>query len=230
MHGDNVVFTYTVGTAGVMEMPGKEGDLLTRTFNIVAGGAGASVVLADGTEGSTATVENGVGMVANDALNPDSRVLVSVVGAPEGATIVANGSRLSLKLSSLTQGAKFKVVYGQGAASNVASLGETLKKSAAAIDLAQFKTGGPARWTETVKTQGVLGSDDQPYTLDTITIPFDNPYKSWMRIGGFDFFKDGKPRRSAPGAATSGSSAASTTSWRISPGSVSRPGCSSRWG
>jgi glucose/arabinose dehydrogenase len=43
-----------------------------------------------------------------------------------------------------------------------------------------------------VKTQGALGADDQPYTLDTITIPFENPYKSWMRIGGMDLFKDGK--------------------------------------
>jgi hypothetical protein len=192
LHGDNVILTYTVGTAGVMEMPAKEGDLLTRTLNIVAGGAGASVVLADGVEGSTATVENGVGVVANDSLNPDSRVVVAVVGAPEGANIVANGARLSLKLTSLAQGSKIKIAYARGTAAEIAAATEAVKKSAAPIDLAQFKTGGPAHWTETVKTTGVLGSDDQPYTLDTITVPFENPYKAWMRIGGMDFFKDGK--------------------------------------
>jgi len=31
-----------------------------------------------------------------------------------------------------------------------------------------------------------------PYAIDRLTIPYDNPYHSWMRIGGFDFFSDGK--------------------------------------
>jgi hypothetical protein len=192
LHGDNVILTYTVGTAGVMEMPAREGDLLTRTLNIVAGGAGASVVLADGTEGSSAVVADGVGVASNDSLNHDSRVVVAVIGAPQGASIVANGPRLSLKLPSLTQGTKIKIAYAKANANDMAAASESVKKAGAPIDLAQFKTGGPAHWTETVKTQGALGADDQPYTLDTITIPFENPYKSWMRIGGMDLFKDGK--------------------------------------
>ena len=32
--------------------------------------------------------------------------------------------------------------------------------------------------------------DNSPYVVDTIPVPFDNPYKSWMRTGGFDFFKE----------------------------------------
>jgi hypothetical protein len=192
LHGDNVILTYTVGTAGVMEMPGREGDLITRTLNIAAGGPGASVVLADGIEGATATGENGIGIIPNDATNPDSRVFVAVIGAPQDASLIANGGRLSLKLPNLTQGTKIKIAYARGAANDVAAITDTLKKASAPIDLAQFKSGGPAHWTETITTKGTLGSDDQPYTLDTLTIPFDNPYKAWMRLGGMDFFKDGK--------------------------------------
>lgn len=175
LHGDRVVFTYTVGTAGVMEMPGLEGDAVTRTFNITADGVGASVVLADGAK--SAVVENGAGVV-------DGKVHVAVIGLPEGAELKANGVRLFLKLPKLAQGMKFKIAYAASA--------DAAKNAAPAEDLAQFKSGGPAHWAETVKTQGVLGADDAAYTVDTLALPFENPYKAWIRPGGLDFFADGK--------------------------------------
>lgn len=196
LHGDQVVLTYTVGTAGVMELPGLEKvdgtDLVTRTFNIVSGGAGASVVLADGLESTPAAVSEGVGVFANDAQKPDARGFLTVLGAPEGAELKPLGSRLYLKLPALAPGQKFKVVYARGIAADAATLGTLAKKAAAPEDLAKFKTGGPAHWAQTVTTQGTLGADDQPYTVDTLTLPFDNPYKAWIRPAGLDFFKDGK--------------------------------------
>jgi hypothetical protein len=196
LHGDQVVFTYTVGTAGVMEMPQlekvNENDVLARHFHIAAGGAGASVVLADGPEGSVARVEQGVGVCAHSAVDPDSRVVVAGIGLPEGAQIIANGSRLSLKLPQLGQGMRFKVAYARGASVEVPRLIESAKKAAPAADLMALKSGGPSHWPEVVKNQGQLGQNDGPYTVDTLTVPFDNPYKAWMRLGSFDFFKDGK--------------------------------------
>jgi hypothetical protein len=196
LHGDHVVLTYTVGIAGVMEMPGLEKvgetDLVTRTFNIVAGGAGASVVLADGLESTPATLGDGVGVAANDSANPNSRVVVAVVGAPEGAELKTLGARLFLKLPKLAQGMKFKVAYARGESAAMATLADSVKKAAAPEDTAKYKTGGPAHWPETVKTQGTLGADDAPYTVDTLTLPVENPYKAWIRPGGLDFFKDGK--------------------------------------
>jgi hypothetical protein len=206
LNGDKIVLTYTVGTAGVMEMPAleKSGDIdvLTRTFNIVAGGTGASVVLADAPAGTTATTGNGVAVVSNSAVDADSRTVITVLGAPEGSVLgvsartgtspEASGPRITLKLPQLAQGTKFKVVYARGASADVAKLTEAAGKAEPAGDLAKLKTGGPAHWPETVTTAGTLGTDAEAYTVDTITVPFDNPYKSWMRIGGFDFFKDGK--------------------------------------
>jgi hypothetical protein len=196
LNGDNVVLTYTVGTAGVMEMAGLEKsgdvDVVTRTLNIVSSGAGASVVLADGPEGSTATTENGVGVAPNSAVDADSRVVVSVIGAPAGSQIQSNGARLSFKLPQLIQGAKFKVVYARGSSADVTKLTEAVKKVSAIEDLTKLKAGGPSHWPEVVTTKGVIGNSDQPYAVDTLTVPFDNPYKAWMRIGAMDFFKDGK--------------------------------------
>ncbi len=59
-------------------------------------------------------------------------------------------------------------------------------------DLPSLCRGGPARWKETVTTKGVRGKDVGPYTVDVLTEPEPNPWKSWMRFGGLDFFPDGR--------------------------------------
>ncbi len=68
----------------------------------------------------------------------------------------------------------------------------TESKSANTPDLPALANGGPLLWPETIETKGTLGKDDAPYTVDTLTIPEKNPWNSWMRLGGFDFFADGK--------------------------------------
>ena len=52
--------------------------------------------------------------------------------------------------------------------------------------------GGPLRWAQTITTQGALGTGDGPYVVDALNPPDDNPWKSWIRFGGIDFFADGK--------------------------------------
>ncbi len=61
-----------------------------------------------------------------------------------------------------------------------------------AANFAELCKPGPANWPDKLETKGTLGEGDGPYVLDTITVPEENPYKSWMRFGGFDFFSDGR--------------------------------------
>jgi hypothetical protein len=58
-------------------------------------------------------------------------------------------------------------------------------------DLAIHTKGGPARWTENVKTAGQVSTEKNAYVIDRLTVPYNNPYKVKMRIGGVDFFRDG---------------------------------------
>jgi azurin len=50
--------------------------------------------------------------------------------------------------------------------------------------------GGPARWTRELETQGTVG-DRKPFVVDTIRVPFDNPYGTLFFLSGLDFFEDG---------------------------------------
>jgi cytochrome c5 len=84
-------------------------------------------------------------------------------------------------------------------------------------DLETYLNGGDETWNEWVVTQGVpdVGRprydpihygeqnpaapeylvtipDNYPYVVDRITLPFDNPWGSWIRPTGFDFFEDGR--------------------------------------
>jgi hypothetical protein len=65
------------------------------------------------------------------------------------------------------------------------------KAAPSPADLAPLTKGGPGRNTA-VTTAGVLGKETGAFQLDTITVPYDNPSKSYMRLTGVDFFSDGK--------------------------------------
>ena len=196
--GDNVVFAYTVGDALVLEQAAleKAGDatLFTRTFNVMKAGAGASVKVADAPDGAEIKLEGGRATIAkDDAKNPDGITVAAVSGAPMGAQLASKDGTVSFKLPQLTAGAAFKIVYARGKAADAEKLAAAVNGAAKPADLKQFTKGGPPRWKETIATKGTLSTDNKSaYVLDTVTVPFDNPYGSWMRFGGLDFFKDGR--------------------------------------
>ncbi|WDQ14931.1 DUF6797 domain-containing protein [Rhodopirellula sp. P2] len=51
-------------------------------------------------------------------------------------------------------------------------------------------TGGPAQWPQTTRTQIVPGSGE-PFAIDTIELPHDNPWKALLFCTGHDFLPDG---------------------------------------
>ncbi len=67
-----------------------------------------------------------------------------------------------------------------------------VKSYTASLDLAPLTKGGPARWSQEVTTAIVPGAETGPFASDTLVLPEDNPWKAWLRPGGFDFTPDGK--------------------------------------
>ena len=60
--------------------------------------------------------------------------------------------------------------------------------------LQNFLKGGPAAFTEELAVPGSLGkpiSPDSPYIVDTLGVPFDNPYKTVMQLTSIAFNPDG---------------------------------------
>ncbi len=61
---------------------------------------------------------------------------------------------------------------------------------AATHPLAGLTKGGPAQWPQTVETRGQLGTT-APFAVDTIELPFANPWKSLFFVGDHDFLPNG---------------------------------------
>jgi putative heme-binding domain-containing protein len=70
--------------------------------------------------------------------------------------------------------------------------GRLVREIAPASDhpAAALTQGGPPQWPQPIVTAGTLGTG-RPYAVDTITPPFDNPWKSLLFFGGLGFFSNG---------------------------------------
>jgi hypothetical protein len=217
--GDRVVFSYTVGSTDVLETPAEEGEaVFTRTFQVGPSPKGLTLLVAevDGGSGGVgpdveaigklktgkvadndAVIESGGSVVAATLVTPARDANWEVVKSGDWEVVSSpSTSRIQLTVSPHTTPLVFKVITWGGSKQELAKFGKVLL--GCDNDLRSLTRGGPAQWPETVTTRGKLGtpSTTDPnaaaYVVDTIAPPFQNPWNSWIRFGGFDFFPDGK--------------------------------------
>ena len=186
--GGKVVLSYTVGATPVLELPGSDnrgGTVFTRTFAMGKSTAPGALFVAEAA-GATAAIDG-----LNATLTTgDKAIKVAITGAPAGAALqwIAESSRLALKLPALTQPANFEIALWSGSAAQAPA---QIGAKDALPNLVALTKGGPAQWGAPIETTGKLGTSDEPYVIDEIPLPDDNPFKSWLRPGGHDFFPDG---------------------------------------
>ncbi|MFT4547446.1 MAG: hypothetical protein ACI8XO_004006 [Verrucomicrobiales bacterium] len=175
LHGDRAVLHYTVGDAEIHEMPGceiapsmHETPIFTRTLNI-------------GKSSKDLTLR----------VSPQSSVVIHT----GGGELVATGGFHFLKIPAAETPVKAKLfitsVLGSG---HEKKIEEYVATSGKAIDLQSLMDGGKKRWPGVILTEGKMGEENEAFAVDEIELPGDDrsPWQSWMRLGGFDFFADGK--------------------------------------
>lgn len=59
-------------------------------------------------------------------------------------------------------------------------------------NLLDFTRGGPALYPETLTSPIIPGNDNDPYAVDVMVLPQENPWKSRMRPTGIDFMDNGE--------------------------------------
>ena len=172
--GRRVVIAYTVGDTQVYESPGSEGagnnQAFSRTLNV--GPVGRDLCL---------------------RLAP-TNVPVALVGESR-ARLEAQAGFHCLRIPAGTAPLRVKVLLGHAATN--AEPARVLALAALSDDpedLASLRQGGKAAWNRDLITHGALGATGAAYEVDTIAYPEgeENPWHSWMRLGGFDFFADGR--------------------------------------
>jgi sugar phosphate isomerase/epimerase len=133
--------------------------------------------------------EQSIGGVAVVAVQSDGAVLAV---AATGEASIAIGDDLRLRMPPGASERRGKLFLWSGSEADLPKFASAVKVSDSTEDLATLGKPGPAQWTAEIITQGKVSTDRElPYVVDTLTLPFDNPYKALMFVGGHDFFANG---------------------------------------
>jgi len=206
-----IAFVYTVGDCQVIDSPGsnlEDERFIARFIEIGASTQSATLLVCE-KAGAKASV--GPDNVAT--LEMDGEVTRCFFGGgptQEGTKWVvdqrAGRGRIMLEIPPRSRPATFGISIFQGKPAEVdpavaesvkgwkelqSTLQKPLPDQAYGPFARHLKAGAPPLWPDVITTTGRLAAPrdmNDPYVVDTITLPDDNPWKSWMRPGGFDFF------------------------------------------
>jgi hypothetical protein len=205
-HGKQVVLTYSVGSVDILELPGSvllDGKpAISRTLQVGATATPLEICLCDA-RGEVRTWKaktaidgrplNGAGLFVK---RPTDTLAITTSSLPSGAALRQERSQVVLALPKLNAPLTFRVVIRQRKQDGI-DAGEVVdfvKDAGDLEDLPALCKGGPSLWNPPITTGGRLApaSSKKPYVIDTLTLPDDNPWHSWMRPTGLDFLPDGR--------------------------------------
>lgn len=172
--GNQVVISYTVGDASVLEQPGYTTDetspqepIYTRTLNI---------------EPSPHE------LVARVAPRSDETMVALAVDAAAGraAELTMEDDYHLLRVAAGQTPIALTVYIGSGDQ-------ETLAAHAAKgspTNLEKLIDGGPPQWPDQLQTEPTIGDNATPLAADVLTRPVDNPWHCQLRLTGLDFLDE----------------------------------------
>ena len=188
LHGNVVFLQYAIDGEKIVERPALRRSngvkAIVRTLLIqsrktdwqmqVAHGEGRAMLKSvDGQ--SVATFANGL--------------TAGFVGAPEGAKFVAtDGGQLRLHIPA-GEPVEFHLALAKVSDAKLSSFASLLVEAGKPENsLDAIEPTWPRRWPESVKTKPRRLGKPGAFVTESITAPDKNPYRSLMRLGGFDFF------------------------------------------
>ena len=192
LNGDKVVLSYLVNGAGVLEHPSAEfgngQTVITRTFAMEATKNENVLFLFDAPKAAAKVEGNKITLTT---ANGAGTLIATLSGNAKGKFEATPEGRIQLRLPA-GKATNFKVAIWSGATANAGAAQAAMQAVGNLADVKALTKAGPARWTTPVTTEGKVSKSTDPYVVDTISIPEDNPWKSWIRCSGFDFFSDGR--------------------------------------
>ncbi len=168
--GNRVVLSYSVGSTDILESPWyvETGDASAFVRSLEIGPSSETMRLWAAGKGMQVTV---IGGAAID---------VETNGEGFPIVVVAPHDRL-LRMKLLIT----KSDVGADALQDVRAVAGDVE------DLSQLIDQDSGRWPDVLETEGETTESGGPYAIDTLTLPFENPYKALLFTSGHDFFSDG---------------------------------------
>ena len=193
LNGKRVVLDTRVGGTLVQESPWFEsaGDVavLTRTFEVAPGASALTQrIFSDPKAKSEFSTKAGVAVAVLD--QGEKLLAVAVAGNSKPFLGASNGD-ISITFPPRTETMRAKLFLWSGAREKLADFEKAAAASSAGENLAELSKPGPGRWLPAITNAGRIGFPADGFAVDTITVPYANPWKALMFCSGVDFFSDG---------------------------------------
>jgi hypothetical protein len=197
LDGQRVVLSYSVFGTDVLEsfdLESGDGEhAFARTIEL--GPAKDALTLTAGQKQIESPKTSGggsrLGLEGADGRCIEAALVSASASAGLTSTATSRGSLINVRIAPHERIVRFKLLMWNGRADARAKFDAIVAATQPPQDVASHTHGGPARWEPPVITRGQLGAEKGPYVVDTITPPDDNPWKSYLRFSGVDFFKNG---------------------------------------
>ncbi len=196
-HGDQVALAYTVAGANVLELPDyqHQSGVAAFTRTVQAGPAAEPLYMLvcelPGSQVEHHVLKSAAGEMRSVALrNGGTTITAWGKDLPAGSELDAENGLLYLRLPALKEPARFRVCISSDVAGDPKAAARW--RDDPVEELQRLRKGGPSLWPEALVTKGRLGPGSGAYLVDTLTIPEENRWHSWMRLVALDFFSDGR--------------------------------------
>ena len=190
-HGNRVVLSYTIGETEVLETPwsGRADGRLFLTRTLEFGKAAESLTgLIAAKRRTTAVLQEIDGLTV--AHLPDGDETLWIVALGQGAGLAVDNDRVLLTVKPGTAKRLAKVIIIQAPLGQGMSVVKLAKAKAAIESPSLLAKGGPGLW-QPLTTRGIVGKPHDAFAIDTIRLPFDNPWNALLFTAGHDFLPDG---------------------------------------
>ncbi len=178
LDGNTTVLSYTVGKASVLETHAFTNGVFVRELKVSSSRRPLTALICEAKGG--AVVNGGAARIPQGA----HELIVHVLGT--GGEL-AYGSNNSVVLK--VEGNAHVAVRYERVSREVAQEGFAVSHRFSPV-FATVDKGGAPRWGEPLAAPGKVGTNDEAYVVDTLSVPETNPYGSWIRCSGLDFFSD----------------------------------------
>jgi hypothetical protein len=190
LHGKRIVLEYSVERTRVLESPWLESSnglkVFTRSFEVGPAQRELKFIIASGKD--IAISSNGKG--ARASVNVGTKLLaMALLGG--NAHFIADGESVIVSVPAHETAARFKIALWTGTESTSPKFDEFAKQPTAPEHLEDFIKAGPPHWSPELMTTGQRALDTDILAIDTLTIPYENPWRALMFLTGVDFTPDG---------------------------------------
>lgn len=194
-HGKRVVLEYELNKTTVTETPWFEvigvTGVFTRTFQVGPHDDELILNLLDRSQGRL--------LKATDSGSDRSNVIVAGKSNFVGVIVTGAGAKLSegndallaLKLSPSTHTQEIAVAIGAAKTEPNASFAESWLPDGKQPTMPDLIKPAAPRWLPALETVGERGQDHGALAIDTLTVPYANPWNALMFLSGVDFDSSG---------------------------------------